>query len=72
MKTKTNEIHKDVIICSIADLLNYGDKITKTTIKENIDAALYRLITLGYTDITLFPNYESYDEAELIYKQLYK
>jgi hypothetical protein len=73
-KTKTYNVHPEVIKASIADLLSDGLKITKQSITKNIDDAMYRIITLGRTDLTLFPNNEDvdYDAVQTIYNKLYK
>lgn len=74
MKTKTYNVHSEVIKASIADLLFYGKKITKTSITKNIDDKLYRILSLGVVDINLFPIEPDvdYNQVESIYNQLYK
>jgi hypothetical protein len=73
-KTKTYNVHPEIIKASIADLLSGGLKITKSSITKNIDDAMYRIITLGRTHLTLFPTEPNidYNQVETIYNKLYK
>lgn len=75
MKTKTFEIHTNLIKDSIADLL-YGDRIvSKKNIISNINDALYRVISRGNTDLCPFPQLEAdevdWNKITLLYNKLY-
>jgi len=75
MKTKTYNVHPELIKSSIADLLTDGLKITKSSISKNIDSALFRIISGGRTDLKVFPTITEdtvWNEVETIYNQLYK
>lgn len=62
MKTKTFEISEDLFIESGLDLLTNGKKLSKQAIIDNINNGIYRIVTLGSVDLTIFPIIDNYEE----------
>jgi hypothetical protein len=54
MKTKTFQIHPELIKESILDLLLKREKITKKTVSDNINTRIHFIITSGNVDLTIF------------------
>lgn len=86
MKTKTFEIHPELIKLSILNLLVDGKKITKKSVMDNLNHSLKLIITNGHTELCPFPldnmdDYfgdeyyptgKSWDEIEDHYNRLFK
>ena len=72
MKTKTFQIHPELIKESIVDLVVRGKKVTKKNVLENINNRLFSIISSGNVDVTVFcqSNFDDFRDAGGDYSEI--